>query len=71
MDDLFKCICEFDDNHYWLRCFLRQIGFYLKNILANPTLYDVDHNQYFDDLTKNAIWKEIAYDYKGKFAKSQ
>lgn len=71
MDDLFKCICELGDYHYWLRSFFKQVIFLLKRILANRVLYDVKHVNFGDDDIKTAIWKEIAYDYKGQFEQSK
>ncbi|XP_031636880.1 uncharacterized protein LOC116349539 [Contarinia nasturtii] len=70
MDDLFKCICDFGENHYWLRCFLKQVAFFIKRVLACPVLFHSGHTQYHDDIIKIAIWKDIAYDYKGKFTQN-
>lgn len=71
MEDLFKCICEFGDNHYWLRLFFKQVVFFLKRILANRVLFDANHIQFSNETIKNAVWKELAYDYKGQFTQSK
>lgn len=71
MEDIFKCICDFSDNHYWLRSFFKQVVFILKRILANRVLYDANHIHFTDEAIKYAVWKEMTYDYKGQFTQSK
>lgn len=71
MDDLFKCICDFGDNHYGIRCFLKNVVLLLKCISAKPMLYDANHPQFFDEADKNEIWTDIVFDYKGQFSRSR
>lgn len=70
MADIFKCLCG-GDHHFWLQSFLKQVILLLKRLIANPIIYDENHIQFFDDLAKTAVWKEIAHDFKGLFAKSE
>lgn len=71
MGDIFKCLCQTGDQHYWIKSFFNQVILLLKRLIANPITYDENHIQFFDDLAKIAVWKEIAHDYKGLFAKSE
>lgn len=59
MEDLSMCVFGFGENHYWIRCFLKQMVF-----------YDTNHPQFTDDTAKQRVWMDIAMDYRSQFVKS-
>lgn len=64
------CICGFGENHYWIRCFLKQVVFFLKLISEKQMLYDTNHPQFTDDAAKQRVWMDIATEYRNQFVKS-
>lgn len=51
--------------HFWLRSFFRQVRFLFKQIAANAIIYDENHMEWFNEMMKICVWKEIAHDYRG------